>query len=313
MHICRVVAAEIDAARRGDHDAFARIIEPYRRELRAHCYRMAGSVHDADDLLQESLIRAWRGLAGFEGRASLRTWLYKVTTHACLDKLDRKTPRLLPLDLGPASDPQSIGPPIEDSAFVEPAPAELYERREAVALALMVALQLLTPKQRAALILRDVVGMEASECAELLSVSVAAVNSALQRAREVLATRPTSSPPPDPEVLGRYVDAWTRADATALVALLRDDATLAMPPLRDWLRGPAHIGASIQHMVFAGSAGFSLVPIEANGAPAFAAYHRATGAAMAIHVVDTIDGRISAITAFLSPALFATFGLPLTQ
>ena len=299
---------DLEAARGGDERAFARLVEPHRRELRAHCYRMAGSLLDADDLLQESLLRAWRGLASFEGRASLRTWLYKVTTHACLDQLDRKGPRLLPQDMGPASDGR-VGPPIEDTAFVEPAPAELYERREDVALAFLVALQLLTPKQRAALILRDVVGMEASECAELLGLSVAAVNSALQRAREVLAARPVTAPPPerDDAVLARYIDAWQRADSAALVALLRDDATLAMPPMRDWLRGAAIIGRSIQDMVFgpAGPGVFRLVPTEANGLPAAAAYQ--AGQPMAIHVLEIAGDKIAAITAFVSPALVGRF------
>ena len=170
---------------------------------------MAGSLADADDLpARDSLIRAWRGLAGFEGRASLRTWLYKVTTHACLDALDRKAPRLLPMDLGEATSGR-VGPPIEDAAFIEPSSARLYAaetsspesryaRRESVALAFLVALQLLTPKQRAALILCEVVGMEASECAELLGLSVGAVTSALQRAREVLAKRHAPLPPLDP-------------------------------------------------------------------------------------------------------------------
>ena len=304
--------ADLEAARGGDERAFARLIAPFRRELRAHCYRMAGSLHDADDLLQESLLRAWRGLTGFEGRASLRTWLYKVTTHACLDQLDRRGPRLLPQDMGPAAEPGAIGPAIEDAAFIEPAPVDLYERREQIALAFLVALQLLTPKQRAALILRDVVGMEASECAELLGLSVAAVNSALQRAREVLAARPHTAPSPerDDQVLARYVAAWERADSAALVALLRDDATLAMPPIREWLRGASAIGASIEAMVFgpAGPGAFRLVPTEANGLPAFAAY--AGGQPLAIHVLELAGGRIASITAFLSPGLFARFGLP---
>jgi RNA polymerase sigma-70 factor (ECF subfamily) len=292
---------------------FAKMVEPYRRELRAHCYRMAGSLHDADDLLQESLLRAWRGLAGFEGRASLRTWLYKVATHACLDKLASRGPRLLPADMGPASEPSAVGPPIEDAAFVEPAPAELYERRETVALAFMVALQLLTPKQRAALILHDVVGMEASESAELLGMSTAAVNSALQRAREVLASRRITAPAPDPAqvaVLARYVDAWERSDSSALVALLREDATLAMPPIREWIVGARSIGASIEAMVFgpAGAGAFKLVATEANGLPAFAAY--AQGHALGLHVLELHGGAIASITAFLTPSLFPKFGFP---
>ena len=322
---------ELDAARGGDESAFARLVAPFRRELRAHCYRMAGSIHDADDLLQESLLRAWRGLAGFEGRASLRTWLYKVTTHACLDQLERRGPRLLPADLGPATaDPRAIRPPIEDTAFVEPCPPELYSdaatpearvsRRESVALAFLVALQLLTPKQRAALIMCEVVGLEASECAEVLGSSVASVTSALQRARDVLATRSvTTGSPRAPEaderaVLARYVDAWERADASALVSLLRDDASLAMPPMQDWLAGAAAIGAAIEAMVFAPARahGFALVPIEANGMPGFAVYARgADGSrtAMALHLVELRGGQIASMIAFVSPRLFEKFGL----
>jgi len=292
---------------------FAKLVEPYRRELRAHCYRMAGSLHDADDLLQDSLLRAWRGIAGFEGRASIRTWLYKIATHACLDKLAAKTPRLLPVDMGPASEPSDVKPPIEDAQFVEPCPADLYERRESITLAFMVALQLLTPKQRAVLILHEVVGLEASECGQLLDMTTAAVNSALQRAREVLATRKAKiapSPSSDDEVLAKYVAAWEQADSGALVALLREDARLAMPPIAQWLAGAANIGASIQAMVFGQAAPgvFKLVRTEASGLPAFAAY--AGGRAMAIHVLELDGARIASITAFLSPSLFPKFGLP---
>ena len=305
LHSC-AVALDLDAARRGDDAAFARLIAPFRRELRAHCYRMAGTLHDADDLLQESLLRAWKGLASFEGRASLRTWLYKVTTHACLDKLDsRAAPREL----------------------VEPCPPELYaspeseyERRETIALAFLVALQLLTPKQRAVLILRDVVGIDAAECAELLGLSVAAVNSALQRAREAVAERPDTRLEHDPDrdaALARYVDAWERADSAALIALLRDDATLAMPPTPETFFGASAIGGAIEHMVFgpAGPGAFRLVATEANGAPAFAGYRRDEAGVMraaALHLVATRGGRVASIVAYLDPTLFARFGLPET-
>ncbi len=320
------------AARTGDGDAFARLVAPYRRELRAHCYRMAGSLHDADDLLQESLLRAWKGLGAFEGRSSLRTWLYRVTTNACLDGLDKKGARLLPRELGPAALPgAAIGPPRLEPIWLEPCPAELYEGatspearydlRESVALAFLVTLQALSPKQRAVLILRDVLGMPASECAELLELTVAAVNSALVRARESLAARGTAPPAaasdgPTRELLARYVQAWELADVTSLVALLHEDATLAMPPLAEWLAGSAAIAASLQAMVFgpAGAGAFRLLATEANGRPAFAAYQRdpASGELrpMALHVLDLADGRIAGITAFLGP--FAAFGLPAT-
>ena len=312
---------DLATARAGDHQAFARVIEPFRRELRAHCYRMAGSLHDADDLLQESLLRAWRGLPGFEGRASLRTWLYRVTTTTCLDQLDKRGARLLPTELGPAAQPDAVGGPGDDS-FLEPCPPELYAdaespearyaQRESVALAFLVALQRLTPKQRAALILRDVVGLEASECADLLELSVAAVNSALQRAREAVTVVPPQPPERDPErdvILARYVEAWERTDVGALVALLREDAILAMPPIREWLAGATAIGRAIDAMVFrpAGPGAFRLVPIEASGLPGFAVY--AGGQAMALHLLELRDGRIAAITAFVDPSLFPRFGL----
>jgi len=291
---------ELAAARAGDHAAFARVIEPYRRELRAHCYRMAGSLHDADDLLQDSLVRAWRGLASFEGRASLRTWLYKVTTHTCLDKLEKR-------------------PPL---AYVEPCPPELYEveaspeaqyeRREAVAFALLRALQVLTPKQRAVLILRDVVGMQAAECAALLELSVQAVNSALVRAREAVTERPAAPAPPDATLLARYVRAWESNDTRALIELLREDAELAMPPLPERLVGHAAIAAALDAMVFAGVApgAMRLVATEANGLPAFANYQ--DGQPRSVHVLELAGGQIARITAYVDPTLFALFGLPAT-
>jgi RNA polymerase sigma-70 factor (ECF subfamily) len=297
---------DLDAARAGDHAAFARLIEPFRRELRAHCYRMSGTLHDADDLLQETLVRAWRGLAGFQGRSSLRTWLYKVATHACLDKLD--TPRSR----------ESIEPAPPD-LYAFPSPEARLTQRESIALAFMVALQLLTAKQRAVLILRDVVGLDAAECAELLDLSVAAVNSALQRARDEVASNrsPTLHSDPDHEAaLARYIDAWERADSSLLIALLRDDAKLAMPPTSTNFAGAAAIAEAIEGMVFrvAGPGAFRFVRIEANGSPAIAMYQREPDGvfrARAIHVLEIAGGRVAEITAFLLPPLFEQFGLSL--
>ena len=327
------------AARGGDDQAFARLIGPFRRELRAHCYRMSGSLHDADDLLQESLLRAWKGLVGFAERSSLRTWLYRVTTSACLDALDHRAARTLPAELGPAIVDASvpIGPPRLDPIWVEPCPDELwvddaasprspearYSGRESVALAFLVTLQLLPPRQRAVLVLRDVLGWQASECAELLDLTVAAINSLLQRARETLEARATAQRDAQPNVfsdatrslLARYVAAWEGADVSALVALLRDDATLSMPPLSDWLAGAAVIGASLRQMVLTpGAAGhFRLIATSACGLPAFAAYQRDEAGvlrAASLHLLALDGDRIAAITAFLSPSLFAHFGLP---
>ncbi len=318
------------SAKGGDQGAFARLVSPYRRELRAHCYRMSGSLHDADDLLQESLLRAWKGLGTFEGRASVRTWLYRVTTNACLDALDQRASRRLPPDLGPPSAPSDpVGPPAFERPWLEPCPSELYsetagpdaryDARESVALAFLVALQLLPAKQRAVLILRDVLGWQASECGELLGMSVAAVNSALQRARETLATKAAPETKPSPsltEVLGRYVRAWEQADVSSLVALLSDDATLSMPPMSEWFRGAAAIGASIGAMVLTAEARgkFRLVETSANGLPAFMAYQRDAESGvfrpLALHVLELAGDRISSITAFIDPRLAEKFGLP---
>lgn len=321
----------VPAAVLRDEQAFRRLVEPYRRELRAHCYRMSGSLHDADDLVQESMLRAWRGLAGYEGRASLRTWLHRVTTNACLDALDKRGARVLPRDVGTPSDPSAEMAPDAELTWLEPAPDALadttpvspearYDARESIALAFLTALQHLPPRQRAVLLLRDVIGHDAAECAEILETTVVSVNSALQRARETLAARPSAVPPKEDgatsALLARYVHAWEQADVGALVSLLREDATLAMPPYAGWMQGRAAIGASIGAMVLPPEARgtLSLVPIRANGAPAFAMYARdaATGElrAAAIHVVTVEDGAIRAIDAFLDPTLFPRFGLP---
>lgn len=324
---------ELQAAREGDERAFARLVAPYRNELRAHCYRMSGSLHDAEDLLQESLIRAWTGLGGFEGRASIRTWLYKVTTNACLDALRGPGSRTLPTEFGPAGDPSTpMGPPRIDLAWLEPfpdafladapsSPEARYGQRESVALAFLVALQLLPPTQRAVLILRDVLGWSAHECAALLDSTVAAVNSALQRARESVESRahaartnPSSVEDADTRaLLARYVEAWERADITKLVALLHGDATLAMPPFSEWLHGPGSIGAAIDAMVFRtqGPGGIKMVETRANGAPAFASYFRegpdGPFVPRALHVLAVREGRIAAITAFMDASLVEKF------
>ncbi len=328
--------SRLEAALAGDEQAFASLLEPYRRELRAHCYRLSGSLHEAEDLMQESLLRAWRGLPSFEGRSSLRTWLYRVTTNACLDALEKRPGRFLPMGLGPATPAaEAVAPPRMEPIWIEPWPDQSvdtsaftpeahYTQRESVALAFLVALQLLPPKQRAVLLLRDVLGLQASECADLLETSVAAVNSALQRARETLELRAGSlreaTPDADDEktaaLLARYVAAWETADVEALVSLLRDDATLAMPPLPQWLQGHRQIGAALEAMVLVPGAGgmFRLVPTRANGLPAFAAYRReemsAPYQALSLHVLEILDGRITSIVAFLDASLFAPFGLP---
>lgn len=324
--------ASLSAARSGDSQAFRDLVAPHERELRAYCYRMAGTLDEADDLLQESLVRAWRGLAGFEGRSSLRTWLYRVAWSACVDALAAKPPRKLTVDLGPPQDPSDPIPPPEDDGWIEPCPAALYTHdaespearytaRESVGLAFLAALQLLPPKQRAMLLARDVLGWSAEECAESFDLSAAAVNSALSRARETIDARASKWRPKLPSepaaraLLTRYVDAWERADVDALVSLLHEDATLSMPPLPMWLRGPRAIGLSIGAMVFTPDArgAFRMLPTEANGVPAFAAYCRDPQGEFrprALHLLGIGVASIEEVTAFLDPGLFAGFDLP---
>src|SRR3989441_6619964 len=255
----------LEAARQGDQIAYGQLVSPHRAELHAHCYRMLGSVPDAEDALQETLLRAWRGLPRFEGRSSLRSWLYRIATNTCLDVIARRPKRVLPIDYGPAADPHDgPGEPLVESVWVEPYPDEKlgiedglagpeasYEQRESVELAFIVALQHLPARQRAALILRDVLGFSAREVAELLDTTTASVNSALQRARTAVDERlPEQSQQATLRSLGDhavrdivdgYVDAWERGDVDAVVAMLTDDAGFAMPPLASWFRGGAAI------------------------------------------------------------------------
>ena len=245
-----------EAARDGDEDAFRRLVEPHRPALHAHCYRMLGSLQDAEDALQETLLRAWRGLAGFEGRSSVQTWLYRIATNACLDAIARRPKRVLPVDYGPPTAGQTdLGEPLVESVWIEPypdeslgladgyaAPEARYEEREAVELAFIAALQHLPARQRAVLILREVLGFSAREVSETLETTVASVNSALQRARSAVDEGlPTQSQQAtlrslgDEQVRGiveRYVDAWEQGDVEAVRTLLAEDATFSMPPGR---------------------------------------------------------------------------------
>ena len=252
----------LKAAQAGDEPAFASLLEPYRRELHAHCYRMLGSVYDADDALQDASLRAWRALARFEGRSSLRSWLYTIATNTCLTQIQRRPKRVLPVDYGPSTDPLAgPGEPIVESVWIEPYPdTELedglagpearYEQRESVELAFIAALQHLPASQRAVLILREVLGFSAKEVAESLETTVASVNSALQRARASIEERaPERSQQQTLRALGDdeleeivrvYVDAWERNDVEAVVAMLTEDAAIAMPPLASWF-GPRDV------------------------------------------------------------------------
>jgi RNA polymerase sigma-70 factor, ECF subfamily len=327
----------LDAARGGDEDAFRRVVERHQAELHAHCYRMLGSLHDAEDALQETLLRAWRGLSGFGGRSSVGTWLYRIATNACLDAIARRPKRVLPADYGPPTEPrEDPGEPLVESVWVEPypdealgladgyaGPAARYAQLEAVELAFIAALQLLPARQRAVLILREVLGFSAGEVAESLETTVASVNSALQRARKTVGERlPDQSQQETLRALGdaetreiveRYVDAWRTGDVEVLRALLTEAATFSMPPWASWWRGRETIaGFAKAALEFCAEA--RTLPTRANGQPAIAYYQKdaETGRFMAAAIdVLTLEGpQIKDITAFISPGLFPRFGLP---
>jgi RNA polymerase sigma-70 factor (ECF subfamily) len=327
----------LEAARDGDEDAFRRIVESHRAALHAHCYRMLGSLHDAEDALQETLLRAWRGLSGFSGRSSFRTWLYRIATNTCLDAIARRPKRVLPVDYGPPAAPTvDAGEPLVESVWIEPypdeaiglddgyaAPAARYEEREAVELAFVAALQLLPPTQRAVLILREVLGFSAREVSESLETTVAAVNSSLQRARKTVDDRvPEQSQQATLRGLGdkrirdlvqAYVDAWATGDVEALRKLLAEDATFSMPPWASWWRGRETIAAFAKEAVEVCAVSRPVLA-HANGQPAVAYYHLdgETGRwkAVALDVLTLEGSRIKDITAFVFPEVFPHFGLP---
>jgi RNA polymerase sigma-70 factor, ECF subfamily len=322
------------------NQSFEQLAEPFRREIKLHCYRMLGSLHDAEDLVQETYLRAWRGFDGYDG-GSFRAWLYRIATNACLNALEsrKSAQRLLPNQLGPSALLPPDGPPLTELAWLEPYPdgglegiadeapnpEARYTAREAVQLAFVAAIQELPPRQRAALMLCDVLGWAASETATLLGGSTASINSALQRARETLAKRYPHGRPLVAErpsaaqqmLLSRYLQAWEGHDLDGLVALLKEDATFTMPPWLQW-----YVGRDVIRSFFAWAwktcGSVRLVPTAANGQPAFAHYERtgadAQWAAHSIHVLTLEQDRVSGITAFFEfarPGLFDVFGLPL--
>jgi RNA polymerase sigma-70 factor, ECF subfamily len=327
----------LEAARAGDERAFRHIVESHHGELHAHCYRMLGSVQDAEDAVQDALLRAWRGLPRFDGRSELRTWLYTVATNVCRDALGRRQKRTLPLEHGAAAAlGDDIGEPLVESVWIEPYPDETlgipdgyaapearYEQREALELAFVAALQHLSGTQRAVLILREVLGFSAREVADSLETTVPSVNSALQRARKAVAERlPARSQQATlrsvgdrrmRELVAAYVDAWSRGDVDAVRLLLTEDAVFSMPPWASWWRGRETIAAFVEDAAEVCSASLS-IPISANGQQAIAYYalDRETGRyrSAAIDVL-TFDGEsVAEITAFVSPGSFARFGLP---
>jgi RNA polymerase sigma-70 factor, ECF subfamily len=303
-------------------------IDPYRRELLAHCYRMLGSVHDAEDLVQETMLRAWRGYEKFEGRSSLRTWLYRIATTQCLTALESRGRRPLPTGLGGPSD--TGGQPLvkrDEVPWLEPMPSDetdpatIVASRESMRLAFVAALQHLPAKQRAVLILRDVLAWRAAEVAELLGTTTAAVNSALQRARAQLEVAPKPDDVVEPttedkrRLLARYVAAFERKDVDAIVSLLAEDAVWEMPPFTTWFQGPEQIGRHLNGQCPGGPGDFRFVSTEANGEPAVGMYLRDSDGVFQRFSLQafTVRGtRFSHVVSFFDHRLFDTFGLPET-
>jgi RNA polymerase sigma-70 factor (ECF subfamily) len=322
-------------------EEFTRRADPFRHELLAHCYRMLGSVHDAEDLVQETMLRAWRSYGGFDsGRASMRTWLYRIATNACLTALESRSRRPLPSDLtGPseAADKLPAGrrpeitwlQPFPDAMLGpglggpggEADPAAIVAARDSIRLAFVAALQHLPAKQRAVLILRDVLAWRAAEVADLLEITTAAVNSALQRARAQMhqaAPAPDrASEPADPgqrEIVDRYVSAFLSADMATLTRLLADEVILEMPPFLTWFRGRATVARFLSARALAAPDRWRMIRVGANGQPAAASYLRQEDGrhhAHSVHVLSTTEEGITWIAVFQEPELFETFGLPL--
>jgi RNA polymerase sigma-70 factor (ECF subfamily) len=342
---------EVEAARNladaqnGDANAFSELTEPYRRELQVHCYRILGSLHEAEDMVQETMLKAWKRLDTYEGRASFRAWLYKIATNTCLDFLDQKrSRRLLPSDVSPASDPRTpILPPATEMTWLEPFPDEWltdttavnpearYTDLESISLSFLTALQYLPPRQRAVLILRDVLDFSANETADVLEITVSSANSALHRARVTLANRyhgqefeSSASAANDQRtqwLLDHFVQAWETADVEGLVALLKEDAILAMPPSPSWYQGREAIRLFAAATVFGDQGMFGgkaagrwrLIPTRANASPAFALYQlddRNHYQAFGLHVLGYDAGGLTRIISFVDPSLPARFGLP---
>ncbi|HTN24453.1 MAG TPA: sigma-70 family RNA polymerase sigma factor [Solirubrobacteraceae bacterium] len=321
------------AAREGDERAFERLVQPRHNELHAHCYRMTGSVHDAEDALQEALLRAWRGMRRFEGKSSLRSWLYRIATNTCLDTIGKRPKRVLPIDYGPGADPHdSPGAPLAASVWIEPYPDGLlggdlfaspeasYEQRESVELAFIAALQHLPAQQRAVLILRAVLGFSAREVADALETSVASVNSALQRARKAVDEKlPDQSQQETLRAVGDarltqivddYMAALQSGDVERVLALLTEDATWSMPPLPVWFRGRAAVSGFLTD--YGLTPDWRHVPTRANGQLAVGCYILDPDrGAYRIAVLDILTLRgelVHEVTAFLAPWLYERFG-----
>jgi RNA polymerase sigma-70 factor, ECF subfamily len=342
--------ALLKAAADGDEDAFADLVEAHRAELRAHCYRMLGSLHDAEDVLQEALLGAWRGIARFEGRSSVRSWLYAIATNAALDAVRRRSRRELPVDFGPSAEPGSdMAQPVHDPIWLEPFPDRMlasgvehspgarYEQRESVELAFVIAMQCLLPQQRAVFLLREVMGFSAAEIASQLGTTTGSVTSALQRARaRVQRNLPLRSQQATLQALGdakiratvqRYADALERGDADTLIGMLTRDAVWSMPPIPTWFAGHERIREFLLRWPLTDQ--WQHIPVRANGQLAVACYlYDRDEARYVPAVIDvlTMEGeKIAAVTAFMTPdafgrtaseaeltggELFARFGVP---
>jgi RNA polymerase sigma-70 factor (ECF subfamily) len=318
----------LEAAQNGDESAFGRLIDAHRSELHAHCYRMLGSTHDAEDALQDAMLRAWRGLPRFEGRSAVRSWLYRIATNACLDIIARRPKRVLPVDYGPPADPHDgPGEPLVETVWIEPyadeqfgledglaGPDAQYEQREAVELAFVAALQHLPANQRAALILREVLGFSAREVAESLDTTTASVNSALQRARKTVEERLPEQSQQETlrslgdarlnEIVDEYVDAWERGDVETVVEMLSEDASFSMPPLGTWFRGREEIEVFLRGSPMSGQWKWRARRAHANGQVALAFYSwdpdEKAYLRFALNVLTLRGEEISDVTAFIT-------------
>ena len=327
------------AAKRGDEGAFERLVEPFRGELQAHAYRMVGSLHDAEDATQEAMLRAWRGIGRFEGRSSLRNWLYTITTNSSLRLIERRPKRVLPIEFGPPADPhEPPGKPLVESAWVEPFPDERlgadpnetspearYELRESVELAFTAAMQHLPPLQRGALIMTDVLGFSPGEVAEALDATPASIYSALQRARKATEERLPDSSQLEiraklgadhvKQVVDRFMKAWESADVEQIRSLLTEDCDMVMPPWAEWFQGRDAVTEFLPRGPL--QRAWKLVPVLANGGPAFGCYWADADGALHAEGILLLDfseaGEVSQITTFRESGLLPKFGLPLAM
>jgi RNA polymerase sigma-70 factor (ECF subfamily) len=329
------LSALLAAAVSGDEQAFRRLVDPYRRQLLVHCYRMLGGVDDADDAVQETLLKAWRGLAGFAGRSAVRAWLYRIATNVCLDALDHRSRRILPTGFVAPADPRVPPAPDEpDLPWLQPFPDALLDvadpdpladpatalvRQEHIELAFVAAVQYLPPRQRAVLLLREVLGFTAADTAAMLAATTTSVHSALQRARATLQDRRADGAQPLPsaqqaDLVARYVRAWHAKDVPALVALLREDAHMSMPPTPSWYQGRDNIGTYLRQL-FASpwGADLRLLATAANRQPALAVYAPVENSGgyrpFALQLLTVQTELITAITGFVQPSLFERFEL----